>query len=651
MTRSQKSPLKLPQRQESWYLAVRELHIWITPPDEEPSQPYVALLMNLDQGLILCLETYPSPPTPDQVIETLFDAMRSQPPGSSQRPHRPKQIYFEDEILMENMASSLEENGISSLFQPETEIVDEILAEMTEHLMGGSADIPGLLSQKDVTPELIEALFDAAAQFYRAAPWVHLTNMQPLSIQVEPESEPRYVVVMGNGGVEYGLALYKQWDDLMLQFRLADDPAEMLPAEGAHSLFFGDITQVPFDDLDAIEEHGWEVVDEEGYPIPAVFTRDGEAKRPEYADLLWYEAAMRAIPKFVPEHLEFDDQGDYHPTRVEFDISTHTGETIVAIEYPAGDIPVENRPAEMLDWSEMDEEEIDFDLPTGFDRRAMEGSMAIFGSGFEDPEEQQAQEIMYAAWDEQNPATRINLAHQAIALSPNCADAYVLLAEDEADTLGRVLTYYRKGVEAGERALGEEFFTENEGYFWGMLETRPYMRARAGLANTLWNMGEREKALEHYREMLRLNPNDNQGLRYSLLTLLMELNRPEAVDTLLGEYEDEWSSEWRYTQVLRAFQKEGDSPTTQAALEEALEQNPHVPGYLTGTKRIPNRLPEMISLGRESEAVSYSSTHLNFWRKTRGAVTWLKELTQPPAEKSAEKPKKKTRRGRRGKKK
>ena len=648
MARSRKSPLKLPQRQETWYLAVRELRIWITPPDEDPYRPYGALVVNLDQGIIQGFETYPSPPTPDQVIETLFEAMRNRPPGSSQRPHRPKQIHFEDEILIEAMASALEGIGVSAALQPAEEIADEILAEMAAHLMGGPAVIPGLLSQEDVSPELIEVLFDAAAQYYRAAPWVHLTNMQPLAIQVEPETEPRYVVVMGNGGVEYGLALYKHWDDYMLQFDLVDDPLEMLPEMGAHSLFFGDITQVPFDDLDVIDEYGWEVVDDEGYPIPAVFTRDGEAKRPERADLLWYEAAMRAIPKFAPEHLKPDDQGDYHPARVEFTISTHSGKKKVTIEYPAGDIPIENRPVDMLDWSEFDAEDGDFDVPTGFDRRAMEGSMQMFGSGFGDPKENQAQEMMYAAWEEQNPAKRINLAHQAIAISPNCADAYVLLAEEEADTLGRALEYYQKGVEAGERALGEAFFDENVGYFWGLLETRPYMRARAGLANTLWDYGKKEDALAHYREMLRLNPGDNQGIRYSLLILLLELNRNDEVDTLLDEHEDDWSSEWRYTQVLRAFQKEGDSPAAQEALDEALEQNPHVPDYLTGAKRIPNRLPEMISMGRESEAVSYASTHLNFWRKTRGAVAWLKEQTQPP---NVEKPTKKARRGRRGKKK
>ena len=80
-------------------------------------------------------------------------------------------------------------------------------------------------------PALVEALFDAAAKYYRAAPWVQLSNMQALAIQIAPDTEPRYAVVMGNGGVEYGLALYKQWDDFLLQFELVDHPLERLPKD------------------------------------------------------------------------------------------------------------------------------------------------------------------------------------------------------------------------------------------------------------------------------------------------------------------------------------------------------------------------------------------------------------------------------------
>jgi tetratricopeptide (TPR) repeat protein len=651
MARPRKSPSKLPQHQETWYLAVRELRLWITPPDEEPYRPYGALVVNLDQGLVQGLSTFPSPPTPDQVIEKLFEAMMSQPPGTGQEPHRPKQVHFEDQNLMRSLASALEDVGVSAVFQPAEEIADEILSEMEAHLAGERPSISGLLDQKGVAPKQIEALFEAAAQYYRAAPWVHLTNMQPLAIQVEPESKARYVVVMGSGGIEYGIALYKQWDDFLMRFDPADRLEDVIPPDGANSLFFGDATQVPFDDLDAIAEHGWEVVDADGYPIPIVFTRDGEAMRPGSADLRWYEAALRAIIKFVPTQLKPDDQGDYHPAKVELTVPTHLGDKKVTIEYPAGDVPLEDQPVAGFDWDELEEDGGDFDIPGGFDRRAMEGSLAAFGGGFDDPEDKQAQKIMYAAWDEQNPAKRITLAHQALAISPNCADAYVLLAEEEADSIGRALEYYQKGVEAGEKALGKAFFAEHEGYFWGMLETRPYMRARAGLASVLWNLGRKQEAQAHYQEMLRLNPNDNQGIRYTLLVLLLDLNRMDEVDALLGEYEGDWSSEWSYTRVLRAFQKEGDSQAAQEALKGALEQNPYVPDYLTGAKRLPQRAPDYISHGGESEAVSYASASLNIWRRTPGAVPWLREQTQPPARKRKEKPKKKTRRGSRGRKK
>jgi hypothetical protein len=51
-----------------------------------------------------------------------------------------------------------------------------------------------------------------------------------------------------------------------------------------------------------------------------------------------------------------------------------------------------------------------------------------------DPQLKKAQDLMYQAWEESNPARRIVLAHRALEISPDCADAYVLLAEEEAGT-------------------------------------------------------------------------------------------------------------------------------------------------------------------------------------------------------------------------
>jgi hypothetical protein len=41
-------------------------------------------------------------------------------------------------------------------------------------------------------------------------------------------------------------------------------------------------------------------------------------------------------------------------------------------------------------------------------------------------------------------------------------------------------------------------------------------QARLGLSHSLWAAGRREEAVRHLQDMLRLNPDENQGVRYTL---------------------------------------------------------------------------------------------------------------------------------------
>jgi hypothetical protein len=87
-----------------------------------------------------------------------------------------------------------------------------------------------------------------------------------------------------------------------------------------------------------------------------------------------------------------------------------------------------------------------------------------------------------------NEHRRVQFAKDALAVCPDCADAYVLLAE-HATSRKDALRLYEQRVAAGERALGAEAFGRDVGHFWGLLETRPYMRAGLGLAHDLWTAG------------------------------------------------------------------------------------------------------------------------------------------------------------------
>lgn len=272
------------------------------------------------------------------------------------------------------------------------------------------------------------------------------------------------------------------------------------------------------------------------------------------------------------------------------------------------------------------------------DRRLMEGIMRDLIPGLGDGEAtplDDAQDLVYAAMEAEDDHERRALARQALAISPDCADAYVLLAESSTD-LHEALSLYEQGMAAGERALGDEGFREYAGHFWGFLETRPYMRAREGLAQCLWASGRKDEAIGHYREMLRLNPNDNQGVRYQLAHALLDADRDDELHTLLQQFEGDIRADWTFTRALLAFRREGDSNEARALLKQAAKHNEHVPAYLTGNRELPLEPPSYISLGGEDEAVVYAGQFLPGWRNTPGALTWLRHelkvpLTDPAA--------------------
>ena len=88
------------------------------------------------------------------------------------------------------------------------------------------------------------------------------------------------------------------------------------------------------------------------------------------------------------------------------------------------------------------------DLP---DRRAMEGAMqqlvaGLQGHAHQDTPLGQAQALMYRGFEERDERRRVRLAQDALAISPDCADAYVLLAE-HATSRREALRLYGQGVE------------------------------------------------------------------------------------------------------------------------------------------------------------------------------------------------------------
>jgi tetratricopeptide (TPR) repeat protein len=239
-----------------------------------------------------------------------------------------------------------------------------------------------------------------------------------------------------------------------------------------------------------------------------------------------------------------------------------------------------------------------------------------------------AQNLIDHGWESRG-VQRSRLAHKALALWPDRADAYVLLASTakEPEEARRL---YEQGLAAGERALGPEAFVSKRGHFWVWLESRPYMRARHGLAVTLWALGERQPAIDHLWAMLELNPNDNQGMRELLASWLLVVGDDAGVARLLALYPKEGGAVWAYTRALQAFRQKGMSTRATNLLRKALAVNSHVPAYLLGRKPLPRRLPAFVTHGDTSEAIAYAVDALEAWRTNSGALTWLTLVAYRP---------------------
>jgi tetratricopeptide (TPR) repeat protein len=191
--------------------------------------------------------------------------------------------------------------------------------------------------------------------------------------------------------------------------------------------------------------------------------------------------------------------------------------------------------------------------------------------------------------------------------------------------LSRRADLYGKAVEAAARTLGDRPFQEDVGHFWGLLETRPYMRARLGYAECLWSADRREEALAEMTDLLRLNPSDNLGVRHLLVPRLLELQREDEAARVLAAYEKDGSPFMAYARLLAELRRGGAGEAVERALTAALRSNPHVPKYLLGGGRLPEPAGDSYRPGSDEEAVLAAESLRKPWQETPGAVNWLRE--------------------------
>jgi tetratricopeptide (TPR) repeat protein len=621
---------QLPQRSnEVWQGALVKLPTWIDNPQDPNGSPYRptgALWVSVRTGLLhLAFAEKGHAGTADLALQALIEFGLKE---SKTLTGRPSTIEVRDPALKDALSASMSALNTSVALVEELPAVAGALRSL-ETAAGDGRRHPGVLEGTGVTTDQLRGFADAAASFFQAAPWRHLTNEDLIVVKATqiPKSM-RHVCVLGNAGEQFGVAFFESRQAFE---RIYSNSGPYLPKR-AVGVTFGPVDDLPFSDVDAWEALNLAVAGPRAYPLAADLASDGTMRRMNPGELTAAEALLRALAQTT------EDQLDAGSWRQEVETSANIVTMEVTLPHlletergkPSGlRLGLMPRLAERASvrmgrlFADQSFESLD-DANAAIARAEADG---LFDTDAESAARQpltaleQAQELAYDAM-EATGRLKIKLARRALAASEDCADAYVILGEASA-TSQEAHDWYERGVAAGARAIGAEQFAALEGEFWGHLDTRPYMRARVALAQTLRELERNAEALGHYRALLRLNPNDNQGVRYLLLPELLEARRDEEADRLLKDYDGDIQAMWPYAKALRAFQREGDSRGANAALNEAVRVNPHVVRYLLDPDAIPPNAPPHFTLGSREEAAYVAEGLYLAFDATPGALSWI----------------------------
>src|SRR5579864_1257957 len=624
---------RLPRRSDDeWQGGIAQVLTWIERgPDGRPYRPWAGIWVSQKSGFVhLKMESEPGAHDWTLAVDALVEfGLKRQLAG-----YRPGRLQVRDKDLGVRLLNAIGDSDLALTVLPDLPAVRDVLTNMAERIAGAPLP-PNALDAADVTVDRMRAFAEAARRFYEAALWRYLSDEDLILVESPAVVHGlSHVTVLGAAGQTFGLGFFESAAD---HTEVQESPGpEHFMARARWSLFYGPISHLPFGDADLWQEHGLPVAGDDAYPIAIQFKPGGTPRRPDVGVLSYLEGLLRALAETTETEI---DRGRW--TRR---LETYEGpatyrlcipDLLKPLDAPVGrQVGLHDRRAMERVMLEMERfmaasEFEDIEQANEAIRRRFRGPMDAVPSTGSTPIEK-AQEMAYRAFQARG-RRRIQLVRRALELSGDCADAYVILAEQSED-VAKAVDLYAQGVAAGERALGPGTFAQNAGRIWELIATRPYMRSRMGLAQCLEELGRRGEAIGHYRELLRLNPHDNQGVRFSLLPALLISGLDGEAGALLEQFRGDPTAVLLYGRSLLMFRREGDSPAARAGLRRALGANHRVRKYLTGTAELPATDPPSYALGSDEEAVICARALADVWQTTPGAAEWLR--TEARAKKS-----------------
>lgn len=184
-------------------------------------------------------------------------------------------------------------------------------------------------------------------------------------------------------------------------------------------------------------------------------------------------------------------------------------------------------------------------------------------------------DFLELAQDADNEGSALKYAKRALKLDPSNLDAEFMIADITAKSQVDMLNRLRLIVKHGEQVMQAKGYADENsiGNYWVITETRPYMRVRDAYISLLRDMGMIRAAVAECEDMLRLNENDNQGIRYTLMHLYAILEEEQKALELHKKYDSYEETQMLFPLSIMYF-KLGDLDQAGKYLKRLSKANP-----------------------------------------------------------------------------
>lgn len=160
------------------------------------------------EGVVRAMDVVAPETGPEAVVRSLLRAMEH--PQSPAPVARPQKIVVKDRQIQFFLRGVLQDLDIAIDYVPDLPLIDEIFRGMQEVALNQPPQLP---------PQYAESLREKAGNIWQDAPWDSLAEHQIISIELNQwDVATIYVSVLGRGGMDYGVLLYRSLDSLK-QFR------------------------------------------------------------------------------------------------------------------------------------------------------------------------------------------------------------------------------------------------------------------------------------------------------------------------------------------------------------------------------------------------------------------------------------------------